>query len=322
MTTHDGSSLEDVPEADLLKFKTLLKGLVEQVSGVTKSVKGLQKKVEGGETSTAKGVSFLEVKHHLLLSYVMDLTYIMLQKVKGQSINGDPAVLRLAENRTVLEKMRPIDQKLTYQIDKLIKTATTGVPAANDPLRFKPNPDGLVSKLQDEQGEDNSDEDEEVKVEKPKKYVPPKVAAMFYDGDDTLKEKKERQLEKAKKRALSSQMIRELRAEYYDGPEEVQESMSLHRLKEDKETKEKNDYEEENFLRLPVTKKDKQRERNLTTMASLDGLTRFDNISALDRNFDGDTEGPPRKKGKVSSKLRKANKRKSLKALKRRRKKF
>lgn len=77
----------------------------------------------------------------------MDLTYIMLQKVKGQSINGDPAVLRLAENRTVLEKMRPIDQKLTYQIDKLIKTATTGVPAANDPLRFKPNPDGLVSKV-------------------------------------------------------------------------------------------------------------------------------------------------------------------------------
>ena len=80
-------------------------------------------------------------------SYLTDLSYIMLRKAKGQSINGDPAVLRLAENRTVLEKMRPIDQKLTYQIDKLIKTAATGVPAENDPLRFKPNPDGLVSRV-------------------------------------------------------------------------------------------------------------------------------------------------------------------------------
>ncbi|XP_063963899.1 neuroguidin-like, partial [Lytechinus pictus] len=309
-----------VPEAELLQFKTLLKGLLEQVSGVTKSVKGIQKKVEDGVTSTAKGVSFLEVKHHLLLSYIMDLTYIMLQKVKGRSINGDPAVLRLAENRTVLEKMRPIDQKLTYQIDKLIKTATTGVPAANDPLRFKPNPDGLISKLQDEGGEEDSDEDE--KIEKTKKYVPPKVAAMYYDGDETLKERRERQLEKAKKRALSSEMIRELRAEYYDGPEEVRESRSLHRLKEDKEAKEKNEFEEENFMRFPVTKKDKQRERNLTTMASLDALTRFDNISVLDRDIDGDMDGPPRKKGKMSSMLRKANKRKAAKALKRRKKKF
>lgn len=34
------------------------------------------------------------------------------------------------ENRIiqVLEKMRPIDQKLKYQIDKLIKTAATGGP--------------------------------------------------------------------------------------------------------------------------------------------------------------------------------------------------
>ncbi|XP_041477015.1 neuroguidin-like [Lytechinus variegatus] len=321
MNSDDGGSL-NVPEAELLQFKTLLKGLLEQVSGVTKSVKGIQKKVEDGVTCTAKGVSFLEVKHHLLLSYIMDLTYIMLQKVKGQSINGDPAVLRLAENRTVLEKMRPIDQKLTYQIDKLIKTASTGVPAANDPLRFKPNPDGLISKLQDEEGEEDSDEDEEEKIEKPKKYVPPKVAAMYYDGDETQKERRERQLEKAKKRALSSEMIRELRAEYYDGPEEVRESRSLHRLKEDKEAREKNEFEEENFMRLPVTKKDKQRERNMTTMASLDALTRFDNISVLDRDIEGDMDGPPRKKGKLSSKLRKANKRKAAKALKRRKKKF
>ena len=73
----------------------------------------------------------------------------------------------------VLEKVRPLDQKLRYQIDKLIRTATTGlagtyhlciigmceglrhwsgvlcrcIGGVNDPLCFKPNPSNLVSKV-------------------------------------------------------------------------------------------------------------------------------------------------------------------------------
>lgn len=48
----------------------------------------------------------------------------------------------------VLERIRPIDQKLRYQIDKLIKAANTGQAIGrNDPLQFKPNPDALVSKV-------------------------------------------------------------------------------------------------------------------------------------------------------------------------------
>ncbi|XP_071483301.1 neuroguidin-like [Diadema antillarum] len=311
-----------ISEDELTRFQSLLKGLTEQISGVGKAIKALLKRVEDGELSTRKGISFLDVKHHLLLSYLTDLSYIMLRKAKGERISGDPAVMRLAENRTVLEKMRPIDQKLTYQIDKLVKTAATGVPAANDPLRFKPNPDNLASRLQDEDVSDTDGESDEEKTKKPKKYVPPKVAAMYYDGDESLKERRERQLEKAKKRALSSQMIRELRAEYYDGPEEVTESIGLHRLREDREAKEKREFEEENFMRLPVTKRDKQASRRLTTMSSLDGLTKFDNISALDRDLDGELDEPVRKRSKVSSKIRKANKKKAIKALKRRRKKF
>ena len=48
----------------------------------------------------------------------------------------------------VLERIKPIDQKLRYQIDKLIKAANTGQAIGrNDPLQFKPNPDALVSKV-------------------------------------------------------------------------------------------------------------------------------------------------------------------------------
>lgn len=48
----------------------------------------------------------------------------------------------------------------------------------------------------------------------------------FTDGDDTIKQKQEKQLQRAKKRALSSSVIRELKEEYYDGPEEIKVSQS------------------------------------------------------------------------------------------------
>lgn len=55
----------------------------------------------------------------------------------GKQIERDPSIDRLIEIRTVLEKIRPIDYKLRYQIDKLVKTAITGVTNAKDPINFK-----------------------------------------------------------------------------------------------------------------------------------------------------------------------------------------
>ena len=50
----------------------------------------------------------------------------MLAKTRGESINGAPFVDRLIELRVVLEKIHPLEKKLQYQIDKLVKIATTG----------------------------------------------------------------------------------------------------------------------------------------------------------------------------------------------------
>ncbi len=50
----------------------------------------------------------------------------MLHKADGKEISEDVSVDRLVEIRTVLEKIRPLEHKLAYQIDKLIKTANTG----------------------------------------------------------------------------------------------------------------------------------------------------------------------------------------------------
>lgn len=51
-----------------------------------------------------------------MLDYMTNLTYLMLRKSFGKSIENDPSIERIVENRTVLEKMRPIEKKLKYQV--------------------------------------------------------------------------------------------------------------------------------------------------------------------------------------------------------------
>lgn len=141
----------------------------------------------------------------------------------------------MIEIRTVLEKIRPIDYKLRYQIDKLVKTAVTGTSSALDPNSFKvtgvfdlisllffnlhqffqANPSNLTSQLlSDDDSSSDSDEDNETsKMSKASRkkfkdssksnvYVPPKLSAVHYDADDTKGERQRKQLERAKKRAF------------------------------------------------------------------------------------------------------------------------
>lgn len=73
----------------------------------------------------------------------------------------------------------------------------------------------------------------------------------------TKKEREEKMLARAKKRALSTAMMRELRSEYSEAPEEYRDDLNVHRLKQSKQDKHKVDYEEDNFKRLALTKEDK-----------------------------------------------------------------
>lgn len=145
-------------------------------------------RVKNGEISTDKGLSFLEMKYHMLLSYLINLTYIVLRKCSGERIEDDPSIYRLIEIRTVLERIRPIDHKLKYQIDKLVKTAVTGTINSNDPSAFKANPDAFVDKIadsdqDDSEDEERRDEDADIKAGQARKsgvYVPPKLVAVHY----------------------------------------------------------------------------------------------------------------------------------------------
>lgn len=270
---------ENLPAA--LKILSEMSTNAEQVTSL---VDQMLERVRSGEFSTEYGLSFLEVKYQMLLDYLINLTFVVLRKCTGQTIENNPAIDRLIELRTVLEKIRPIDYKLRYQIDKLVKTATTGVEDVNDPSNFKARPELLTSQMatqgDSESGSDDDDSDIDHKKLKDQLYRPPKLTAMHYD-DDPMTEKNRKQFERLKKRALQSSIIQEMKEEYLDTPIEISEGSKAAQMY-NKAQKERERYEEDNLVRLPITKADKHQQRQMTTLGTLGNeITSFRDISML-----------------------------------------
>lgn len=79
--------------------------------------------VKAGGLATTDGISYLEAKHMLLLSYCVNALFYMLLKLEGRPVREHPVISRLVQLRSFLDKLRPIDKKLEYQIGKLVKAA-------------------------------------------------------------------------------------------------------------------------------------------------------------------------------------------------------
>ena len=79
--------------------------------------------VREGQLATAEGLSYLEAKHLLLLHYCAALVFYVLLKAEGRPVAGHPVIARLVEIRAFLERARPIDRRLRYQMDKLLQAA-------------------------------------------------------------------------------------------------------------------------------------------------------------------------------------------------------
>ncbi|KAL2913635.1 hypothetical protein HK105_206795 [Polyrhizophydium stewartii] len=298
----------------------------DKVAEVRARLSPLIKRIKAGELETAQGVSLLEVRLHTMLGYITNLGFLSLLKLHGQSISGHPVVDRLIELRTVLERTKPLEQKLKYQIDKLIKAAvmhedsqrmgedmgdtTDAALSVKNPLQFKPNPAALAGDAGDagsdngkcisavaaacqlfwltfgnafhEDGAGKAKEDEPSGV-----YRPPRVAPMMYD--DSSNARRGRLSQQLKERATKSRMLGDLQAEFDDRPEEMDAEGTGYgargraRTKEDERMLERQEFEEANFIRLSLSKKDKKMQRDLQTRGH---LMRFQNeFRDLDADF-------------------------------------
>lgn len=61
------------------------------------------------------------MKHNLLLSYSTFLVFYLMLKAEGRDVKNHPVVYKLAHIRTLLDKLRPIDEKINIEIAKVMK---------------------------------------------------------------------------------------------------------------------------------------------------------------------------------------------------------
>jgi len=278
---------KDVIAGDVPKFQELLQNITQVTNDVFPLISKLNEQMNNGDITVGNGVSLLDVKNNSLLIYLLDLVTIILNKVNGLSLSENEAVNRTVEFRTVLEKLRPLEQKLKYQIDKAIQAAVTDTNATeNNPLQFKPNVDDF------EDSEEDENDDETLPEEK--KYVPPHIAATQHEDED----KRLAKLEKAKRDALTkSSLIAELIEETSDLPTE-HSHRSLFKNKSSKMQEERTRYEETYYTRLNVPKKQRGLEKKMIQKSELDTIANFGSLDMFNENGASSSKGAGKKRKK------------------------
>lgn len=209
-----------------------------------------------------------------MLSYMQSLTLLSSHRVLGHALDDrtPPAesfsaanrqargsgagdlVDSMIEGRVVLEKIKVLEGRMRYQIEKLVRVAEEGSSAQtaiDDPLAFRPNPQNLMSNIAEESGDD--DEDDEPK-DRDGLYRPPRLAAMPYTEPKRDKKARRAPVPSALS-ALSHQDPSRPHIESTSGLGALP-SLSSNRAREIHRMAE---FEEENFTRLVMKKKDMKR---------------------------------------------------------------
>jgi U3 small nucleolar ribonucleoprotein protein LCP5 len=248
------------------------------------------------------GISLLSLKHHTMLSYLQSATLLILHRALGNSLGersppkasfasaersargsgaGD-LVDHMVEGRLVLEKIKVLENRMKYQIEKLVRVATEPQSTKNvidgksycehsqplpnrmcsDPLAFRPNPQNLLDQgLEGSDGGGTEDEQATGGI-----YRPPKVAPMPYTES---RKKDSRQLPVPT--ALSGLSRLDPSQPHVESTSGLGNMPSLTSNRA-REIQEMNEWEETNMTRLVMKKKDDKRRRQDEADIALGGL--------------------------------------------------
>lgn len=203
-----------------------------------------------------------------------------------------------------MEKLRPLDGKLKYQIDRLVKLAADGEgldEAMSAVSRNRPNPFNLSAR----DGEDSSaDEDADAgnrfgsrEVRDDGIYRPPRMQAAMYTENEKQLDKTKEKLKTKRQKLKNSEIMESLREEFGVAPELTSsagtglETADTRALKEEEE--ERRHFEEERFVRLTMSRKDKKdikkREREstqaLNNIADIGDIGEFEELNNLSEKY-------------------------------------
>merc|ERR1711943_83658 len=219
----------EILERDSPELLGLLNDFQGKLGELKNNVQPLLSEVSKKGLPTSDGISFLEAKYHLLLNYCMNMGFYMLMKAEGKQVEDHPVISQLVRLRLILDKIKPIDQKLHYQVQKYLKMSLNNADTGDmeEGLQHKPNIDSF--------GQIDDDDDEEEDKTSSGVYKLKKVAPTSYEGDLPKGKKRQRKLKS------DTAMAKYIREEF------------------SKEQKYEVEFEEDNFMRL--AKKGKERRR-------------------------------------------------------------
>ncbi|KZT44126.1 hypothetical protein SISSUDRAFT_1068568 [Sistotremastrum suecicum HHB10207 ss-3] len=265
-----------------------IEDMTSSVAASRKVIKGMLERRTTEDFDTKDGISLLSYKNYCLMSYLHSLTLLTAHRLLGHSFKdhspptssfGNPnrearghgagdVVDKLVENRIIIEKVKILEGRMKYQIEKLLKLATEPPkPEArktDDPLSFRPNPANLV---QDEAGDMRDDSEHDDDDDGTQAYRPPKLAPVPYT---------ETSLAKSKKRRPDPSALASLR--YLDSSNPHAESSSGLGVTKSmgsaraRELQRMTEFEEENMTRLVMTKKEANRRRRDEEDIALGGV--------------------------------------------------
>eukprot|EP00930_Biecheleria_cincta_P104828 TRINITY_DN9725_c0_g2_i1.p1 TRINITY_DN9725_c0_g2~~TRINITY_DN9725_c0_g2_i1.p1 ORF type:complete len:428 (-),score=112.93 TRINITY_DN9725_c0_g2_i1:140-1402(-) len=222
--------------------------------------------------------SYVEMKVQVLLSYLIALSYYLVLKTSGVPVKEHPVVPRLLWLRTLLEKLKPVDQRLQFQMKRLLEWTDARkaelMNEANgrgtvdlDARALKP---GQLTTTVEDDDEADAEEDEEQEEAADKEgdthlgaYRPPRISQVEYTGDHvSMQERAEKDLERKKARLERSEFMRTLREEFTDAPKEIAGELRSDRAdKAARLMRERQEYEEETMQRQRLTKAESRKQR-------------------------------------------------------------
>lgn len=288
----------DMDEQNELKIllKEMTKALEEVRTQVAPLLDYIKKKKK---TTTKDGMSYLDAKYLLLMSYCSHIAFYLLLKAEGRSVRDHPVMDKLIEIRTYLERTKPIDKRMKYQIEKLLDaasrdadetTTTTGLnlrPRPETLLRAAVQKNNIATKkknkdnvdtdddenIEDEDDDEENDDDEDGASPinngalENGTYRPPRIAPTTMDGDDDMKQlgRQRRLAHASRKKIANSEYLRSVVAEMSGAPEEMQNigTVDTSTRREVSDAKKllsaRLEAEEEAFVRLPVSMIEKKK---------------------------------------------------------------
>jgi hypothetical protein len=261
-------------------------------------------------------LEYLEAKQQILLSYCINCVYYLYLKSTGVSVKEHPVMIQLLELRYLMEKMRPLDGKLKYQIDQLMKYASMDEATA-ETSNLRPNPSSMFDDMSDDDNDDDEedydDDDDDDSNERSKSktnynknknneiYRAPKSVSTPYKDTESELIKSDARMQKKKNKLKNSEIMDTLREEFGHEPEALSNSgisglSGDHKLLQ-QEANERKEYEEERMIRMVMSRKMKkdiksrEREANrLDNFSHMGDIADFEELTEFTTKHRGNSD--------------------------------